>query len=74
VLPFVRPASSQRDAVLAAIRAELAAGRAFPSQRALCAAYGVPRSTMSDWLGAWEAAGQVPPRRITGRTKRLASG
>lgn len=75
VIPFVRGPGreSQREAVLAAITAELAAGRAFPSQRDLCARYGVARSTMSDWLGAWEAAGAIPPRRITGRTKRLAS-
>ena len=73
VVPFARPSTTQRDAVLTAITAELAAGRAYPSQRDLCQRFGVARSTMSDWLAAWEAAGAIPPRRITGRTKRLAS-
>lgn len=73
VVPFVRPASGQRETVLAAIRDDLAAGRAYPSQRDLCRRFGVPRSTMSDWLGAWEAAGLIPPRRVEGRCKAVGS-
>lgn len=72
-----QPKAHERDAkasVLSAIQAELAAGRTFPSQRELCEAYGVARSTMSDWLGEWERAGLIPSRLTVGRCKRLATG
>lgn len=56
---------------LRTIREELAVGRTFPSQAELCRAVGVARSTMSDWLSDWEAAGDLPRRRVDGRRKAL---
>ena len=69
----VVPLADAKARTLRKIRAELAAGRTFPSQAELCRAVGVARSTMSDWLAAWEAAGELPRRQIIGRCKRIAS-
>ncbi len=60
-----------KSAALRLIRDELAAGRTFPSQAELCRTVGAPRSTMSDWLTAWEAAGEIPRRRAIGRCKAV---
>jgi len=65
--------SGRKDEVLAAALTDLGLGRRFPSQRDLSARFGVPRSTLSDWLKEWEAAGLIPARRIVGRRKELAS-
>jgi transposase len=43
------------------------------SQRDLCERFGVPRSTMSDWLGEWERSGLIPNRRTVGRCKALVT-
>ena len=74
VAPEPRPdrPSSRKDAVLAGLLTDLGLGRGFPSQRDLCARYGVPSSTLSDWLKEWEASGLIPARRIVGRRKQLA--
>lgn len=63
----------RREEVLARLLTDLGCKRAFPSQRELCDQYGVARSTMSDWLKEWEAAGLIPARRVVGRSKALAS-
>jgi DNA-binding transcriptional MocR family regulator len=68
----VVPLHDAKSRTLRTIRDELAAGRTFPSQADLCRTIGVPRSTMSDWLGQWEAAGVIPARQTVGRCKRLA--
>ncbi len=60
-----------KASALRMVRAELSAGRTFPSQAELCRTFGVPRSTMSDWLGEWEAAGDIPRRRTVGRCKAV---
>jgi hypothetical protein len=62
-----------KSAALARIGKDLADGRTFPSQADLCRTFGVPRSTMSDWLTEWEAAGQIPARRIVGRCKAVGA-
>jgi hypothetical protein len=62
-----------KSAALARIRTDLADGRTFPSQADLCRTFGVPRSTMSDWLTEWEGAGQIPARRIVGRCKEVGA-
>lgn len=75
ILPRPTPPNGdggRRDEVLARLLTDLACKRRFPSQRDLCDQYGVARSTMSDWLKEWEAAGLIPARRVVGRSKSLA--
>ncbi len=69
----VVPFTPKKMAVLRTIRTELNQGRTFPSQRELCRKFGIPRSTMSDWLTEWERDESIPARRMDGRCKRLAS-
>lgn len=71
--PNVVPIVDAKARTLRTIRQELAAGRTFPSQAELCRAVGVARSTLSDWLAQWEAAGELPRRQIVGRCKQIAS-
>lgn len=61
----------RKDEVLAALLTDLALGRTFGTQREMQDRYGVERSTMSDWLREWEAAGLIPTRRTVGRRKEL---
>lgn len=63
--------ADRKEAVLRAIRTDINAGRTFPSQRDLCRTFGVPRSTMSDWLTEWESSGAIPARRTVGRCKAV---
>lgn len=72
--PDGRTEEGRKAAVLRSIRADLDAGRSYPSQSELCRTFGVPRSTLSDWLADWESSGAIPPRRTVGRCKRLAAG
>lgn len=62
-----------KDRVLARLLTDLGTGRTFPSQQDLCRTYGVARSSMSDWLAEWEAAGMIPERRTVGRRKALGT-
>lgn len=72
-LARLRPNQETRqDEALAAILTDLALGRSAGSQRELCERFGVPRSTMSDWLSEWERDGLIPPRRTIGRCKSLS--
>jgi hypothetical protein len=63
----------RKNAVLAALITDLGLGRSAMSQRDLCERFGVPRSTMSDWLGEWERSGLIPNRRTVGRCKALVT-
>lgn len=74
--PHPRPDGSpdgRRDQVLASLLTDLGLGRSAPSQRDLCERFGIPRSTMSDWLGEWERSGIIPARRTVGRCKALVA-
>lgn len=61
----------RKEALLAALLTDLALGRSAGSQVDLCRRFGVARSTMSDWLREWEAAGLIPRRRTVGRCKSV---
>lgn len=61
----------RKEEVLGALLTDLALGRTFGTQGELCGRFQVPRSTMSDWLREWEAAGLIPTRRTVGRRKEL---
>lgn len=67
------PADDRKQATLQALLTDLALGRTIGSQREACARYGIERSTMSDWLTEWEAAGLIPARRTVGRRKEIAA-
>lgn len=71
-VPANAPAANRRDQVLAALIADLDAGRTFGSQAEICEAYGIARSTLSDWLAAWEADGISFRRAPSGRCKAVA--
>lgn len=70
-VPANAPAA-KRDQVLSALLADLDAGRKFLSQADICEAYGVARSTLSDWMRAWEAEGVSFRRAQQGRVKHVA--
>lgn len=65
------PSDTIRNRVLAGLLTDMAMQRPAASQRALCDRYGVPRSTMSDWLSDWERSGVIV-RRTVGRRKAVA--
>lgn len=62
----------KRSAAVERLLADIQAGRTFDSQAAIVREYGVPRSTLSDQLAAWESAGLIPHRRTIGRCKAIA--
>jgi hypothetical protein len=62
---------ARKDAALADLLTRLALGERFGSQDELASRYLVPKSTMSDWLREWEAAGLIPERRTVGRFKQV---
>lgn len=64
----------EKAACLAELVTGLALGQSVPSQRTLADRWQRPKQTVSDWLGEWEAAGLIPPRRTVGREKALAAG
>lgn len=70
--PF-RTVRVAKDAALADLNRRLAAGERFGSQDELKTRYGVAKSTMSNWLGDWEAAGLIPSRQQAGRCKMVAA-
>lgn len=65
-------ARCHRDEVLAGLQRQLAAGEQFDSQDRLSELFGIPKSTLSEWLSGWEAAGKIPARRANGRRKMIA--
>jgi len=56
-----------RDDALVDLLSRLERGETIPSQDALCAAWRRSRSTVSEWLTAWERRGLIPPRQRDGR-------
>lgn len=69
----VKMRDGRKANVLSALLTDVALGRSADSQCELCHRYGVPRSTISDWLREWECAGLIPPRRTVGRRKALVA-
>lgn len=71
--PIVRPDTpgDRPDIRKARILAALRSGQSAGSSAELCLRYGIPRSTMSDWLREWERSGAIPVRRIVGRCKAV---
>lgn len=67
VVPF------DKDRARADLMARLARSEVIPSQDALAATWNRPKTTVSDWLRAWEAEGVIPARRAAGRRKMLAT-
>lgn len=61
----------RKSNVLAFIRQESAIGGPIESQTRLEELTSVPTSTLSDWLGEWEAAGFIV-RTQTGRCKAIS--
>lgn len=66
-----RPDDDRKGRVLAFIQTEAALGRSIPRQADLVERFGVPRSTVSDWMGEWERSGLIPARRTVGRCKAI---
>jgi hypothetical protein len=71
--PTKRPRTWKRDEVIADLVGRLERREQFPSQRTLAAFYGVPTSTLSDWLRDAESDG-VLHRVKEGRRKAVAAG
>lgn len=66
-----RPDDDRKGRVLAFIQTEVALGRSIPRQADIVERFGVPRSTVSDWMGEWESGGLIPARRTVGRCKAI---
>lgn len=62
-----------RNEVLANLQRQLANGDRFDSQDRMSERFGVPKSTLSEWLAHWESLGLIPARRQIGRRKVLAN-
>ncbi len=67
--PDGRTDDPRKGRVLAFMQSERAFGRTIPSQVSITERFGVPRSTLSDWMAEWEAEGAIPKRRKVGRFK-----
>lgn len=60
-----------KEEVLRSLLTQLALGERFESQDAMRERFGVAKSTMSNWLNEWQAAGLIPDRKRIGRRKSL---
>jgi len=60
-----------KNEAIADLLTRLALGERFGSQDELRERYGVAKSTMSEWVREWEAAGLIPARTVRGRCKAL---
>jgi hypothetical protein len=69
--PDGRTDDDRKSRVLAFVQTEVALGRSIPRQADIVERFGVPRSTVSDWIGEWEADGLIPARRTVGRCKAI---
>ena len=65
------PAMSKNE-VRDALVTDFALGRSYGSQDEIAERFGRSKSTISDWLKEWEAAGLIPARRTVGRRKEIA--
>lgn len=63
----IRPKRFTRDEVRADLTARIERGETWPSQRALAGQYGIPTTTLHDWLRVWAAEGDAVPRQQIGR-------
>ena len=62
-----------KEEVLQSLLTQLALGERFGSQDDMRELFGIPKSTLSNWLSEWESSGMIPVRRQVGRCKALAS-
>lgn len=62
----LRGTSAQSLRALSDLQDRLARGDLVPSQKMLAEAWGVRKSTASEWLKAWEAAKLIPRRQRSG--------
>jgi hypothetical protein len=62
-----------KEEVLHSLLTQLALGEQFGSQDSMRERFGIPKSTLSNWLGEWERSGVIPARRQVGRYKVLAN-
>lgn len=65
----VRTRKAQAEAEIVTL---LALGRSIPSQQSLADRWGVSKSTVSDWMRAWDAAG-LTRRQAVGKCKRVTA-
>ena len=72
-LPSGQPKAQAKEHAMADLLAILARGEAIPAQQVLADRWTVRKQRVSDWLGEWDAAGQIPARQQDGRRKRLAA-
>ncbi|MDQ8700615.1 hypothetical protein [Hyphomicrobium sp. LHD-15] len=73
--PKKGPPDGRTDGLKGEVRSyvldQISDGRSVPSNISLQVMFGVPRSTVSDWLGEWERSGVIPARRTVGRCKAI---
>ncbi len=62
-----------KEEVLHCLLTQLEMGERFGSQDDMREQFGIPKSTLSNWLSEWEGSGVIPVRRQVGRCKALAS-
>ncbi|MBA3727416.1 MAG: hypothetical protein H0W86_13540 [Armatimonadetes bacterium] len=62
-----------KEQVLQSLLTQLALGERFGSQDDMRERFGLPKSTLSNWLNEWQEAGLIPARRQVGRCKALAN-
>lgn len=67
----IRPRRWQRDEVRADLTERLNRGENWPSQRSMASTYGVPTSTLSEWLKHWAEEGEEVRRQRIGRRKMV---
>jgi uncharacterized membrane protein len=76
VVPFRRPgrpSAATEAEVLAHVADRLADGEALPSQATVARRFGLPKQTVSRWMGRWEAEGLIARTR-DGRRNVIRSG
>ena len=74
VPPTKLPRRWNRDEVIADLVGRLQRGERFSSHREMARTYGIPKSTLCDWMSLAEARGMPIARKTVGRRKCVAAG